>query len=50
VDVRAGGFAGDGGAEGKKRDAIGGKILPQPHALRLIRVDSHVDAAAVVET
>src|SRR5580658_2167704 len=49
VDVRAGSFAGRRLPEGEVRDTARLEVPAQPDTLRLIGVQRHVDAAAVIE-
>src|ERR1019366_4563176 len=49
VNMGAGGFSGNCMAEGEVRDVLVHQVLEQPVAFGLIRVDSHVDASAVVK-
>src|SRR5579872_3508204 len=50
MNVRSGSLAGDRGSKREVRNVIGREKLPQPNAFRLIGIDRHIDAVAVVET
>ena len=49
VNVRAGGLAGHGLAEGEVGNVVRGQVFAQPDAFGLIGVDGHIHAPAVVE-
>src|ERR1035438_4596080 len=49
MNVRAGGFSRHRLAKRKKRNVVLSQVLAQPGAFRLVRIEGHVDAAAMVE-
>src|ERR1035438_3967405 len=49
MNMRAGGFPGDGLAEGEVGDVLADEVLEEPAAFGLIWVDGDIDASAVVE-
>src|ERR1035441_5343595 len=50
VNVRAGGFSRHRLAKRKKRNVVLSEVLAQPGAFRLVRIEGHVNAPAMVET